>query len=192
MDIFEKEEELKNLKNILAQSITAIRNRNLALLRDLSNRTIHSASIYKDIDSISIAVILFTLSKLLGRTDYYESKNFNDFLRKITDEINLAIGNLKQKKHEKFHKNLKEIIKIINTKGGKLNKYIKDVFREAQINKASRLYEHGISRAETAEILGIGIWELAEYVGTTGIADVDLSLTKSPKERINLAKELFM
>ncbi len=191
MNIFEKEEELKNLNDILTQAITAIRNRNLALLRDLSNRTIHSASIYKDIDSISIAVILYTLSKLLGRTDYYESKDFNEFIRKIIGEINFAISSLKQRKHNKFHKNLKEIIKIINTKGGKLNRYIREVFKEAQINKASRLYEHGISRAETAEILGIGIWELAEYVGTTGIADVDLSLTKPVKERVNLTKELF-
>ena len=191
MEIFEREEELKNLKDVLNQTIIAIKNRNLALLRDLSNRTIHSASIYKDLDSISIAVIIFTMSKLLGRTDYYEDKDFNDFIRAVIDKINLTIGSVKQKNHKQFHKDLKGIIEIMNKKGGKLNKYIQQVFREAQISKASRLYEHGISREETAEVLGIGLWELAEYVGTTGIADTDLSFTKPLKERINLAKQLF-
>ena len=45
---------------------------------------------------------------------------------------------------------------------GPLKEYIQEVFRKAYINKASRIYEHGISRAETAGLLGVTQWELAE------------------------------
>ncbi|MEM2462826.1 MAG: hypothetical protein QXD71_01515, partial [Candidatus Pacearchaeota archaeon] len=62
---------------------------------------------------------------------------------------------------------------------------------KAAINKASRIYEHGISRAETARLLGITQWELAEYVGLTGIADTDLSITLPIEKRIKLAESLF-
>ena len=72
-----------------------------------------------------------------------------------------------------------------------MRNYIKDVFRKAEINKASRIYEHGISMQKTAELLGISIFELAEYAGSTGIGDVNLSITKDIGERIKIAKEIL-
>lgn len=73
----------------------------------------------------------------------------------------------------------------------KLKSYILEVFRKAAISKASRVYEHGISRAETSRLLGVTQWELAEYAGRTGISDINLSITKPIKERIKLAEKLF-
>jgi len=69
--------------------------------------------------------------------------------------------------------------------------YIKDVFRKAQINKASRIYEHGISMEKTAKILGISVWELSEYVGKTRIDDINLGITTPIRKRIKLAEEVF-
>ena len=44
---------------------------------------------------------------------------------------------------------------------------------------------------KTAKLLGISIWELAEYAGQTGISDVNLSITMPIKKRIKLAMEMF-
>jgi hypothetical protein len=44
---------------------------------------------------------------------------------------------------------------------------------------------------QTADILGISPFELAEYAGKTGIADVNLSLTLDIKKRISLARSVF-
>ena len=71
----------------------------------------------------------------------------------------------------------------------KLKIHIKEVFEKARINKASRLYEHGISAGRTADLLGISTWELMDYSGTTGLADK--GITKDVKERIKIARELF-
>ena len=79
----------------------------------------------------------------------------------------------------------------INKLSGKLKIFIKDVFRRATINKASRIYEHGISMEKTASLLGITMFELAEYAGQTGIPDVPENKTLSVKTRIKLAMEMF-
>jgi len=81
--------------------------------------------------------------------------------------------------------------KLIQQLSGNLKKNIDYVFRKAKINKASRIYEHGISMEKTAKILGISIWELAEYAGKTGVGDVNLAVTMPIRNRIKLAEEIF-
>ncbi len=91
----------------------------------------------------------------------------------------------------KFRFEIEHLRTSIQNLSGHLKDYISEVFRKAKINKASRIYEHGISMEKTAKILGISVWELAEYVGQTRVANVDLSITMPIKERIKLAEEMF-
>ena len=44
---------------------------------------------------------------------------------------------------------------------------------------------------QTAKILGISVWELAEYAGQTGIADVNYAITMPIRERIKIAEGAF-
>ena len=44
---------------------------------------------------------------------------------------------------------------------------------------------------QTASLLGITLYELADYVGKTGISDVPENKTMDTKERIKLAMEMF-
>jgi hypothetical protein len=44
---------------------------------------------------------------------------------------------------------------------------------------------------KTAKILGISLWELSEYTGKTGIANVNLAVTIPIKKRIKFAEEIF-
>ena len=83
------------------------------------------------------------------------------------------------------------IRKAINKLSGKLKTYIQEVFKSAEINKASRLHEHGLSMEQTAKLLGVNRFELAEYVGKTGISEVPESKTMTPKKRIKLAEMMF-
>ena len=68
---------------------------------------------------------------------------------------------------------------------------MKDVFTLAKINKASKIYDHGISMEKTAKILGITLWELAEYSGRSQTGNVNLGVTMKLKDRIKLAEEIF-
>ena len=92
---------------------------------------------------------------------------------------------------ELFRNDFKMIRGSIENLSGKLKRYIKEVLRNAEINKASRLYEHGISMEQTASLLGVTLYELADYVGRTGIPDAPENKTMNTKERIKLAMGMF-
>ncbi len=191
MSILEKEAELKNILEILKNAKKALKTDDILLMKEMSNRTIHSASLYKDPDSVTIAVTIYALAKIIERKKYEQYKEWPSFFNRINKDIDNALAHLSKSQFKEFHDDLHDIRKAAHQLSGHLKIYIQDVFRHASINKASRLYEHGISMAETAELLDITTWELAEYVGTTGISDVDLSVTMPIKERINFAKKLF-
>ena len=90
-----------------------------------------------------------------------------------------------------FENELRGYLKTLSTTEGKLNAYIKDVVEKARINKASRLYEHGISIGRTADMLGINKYELMDYIGKTYIADVKENKTLSVKKRLEIARRIF-
>lgn len=184
-------QEKENILDILLKAKQAIKEENVVLMRELSDRTLHSASIYGDTDNIAVAVIIYMLSKVIERKKYHEYKEWPVFFQTCMNGLSIAITSLKRNDIKKFCSSLKEIRKRVSKISGNLRHYIKDVFRKAEINKASRIYEHGISMQKTAELLGISIFELAEYAGSTGIGDVDLSITKGISERIKIAEEIL-
>lgn len=184
-------QEKENIIRILKESKIAIKNENVVLLKELSNQTVHTASIYQDSDNVAVAVIVYSLSKLMERKHYHQYKNWPQFFRCYVSCINNAILFLKKEDIGGFREQIRRIRKSINKLSGNLKKYIKDVFRKASINKASRIYEHGISMETTSKLLGISIWELAEYAGETGISDVNLSVTMPIRDRIKLAENFF-
>ena len=56
--------------DILEKAKIAIEDGNPVNLNDLSNRTIHTASIEQDTDSVILAVIIYSLSKIIERGEY--------------------------------------------------------------------------------------------------------------------------
>jgi len=183
--------EINHLIDVFTKVKEAIEEKNIVKLKILSNQTIHSASIYQQSDFIAIAVIIYGISKIVEREKYRTYKEWPEFYSNLLSYIKGIISSLKRNDIDEFRQNLLRIRKLINELTGKLGTYIKDVFRRASVNKASRIYEHGISLSKTAELLGITEFELAEYAGRTGIADVNLSVTKSIKQRIKTAEKLF-
>ena len=152
-------------------------------IKEQSNYVIHNASIYQDKDSILVAVIIYSVSKVLERTDAKLVKS------KIINHLVEAIKFLKQNNKKSFEQELKHLNLELNKLDPKLKLHIKEVFEKAKVNKASRLYEHGISAGRTADLLGITTWELMEYSGATGISEK--GVTKSAKDRIKIARGLF-
>jgi predicted RNA-binding protein len=187
----EKEDEKKNVIDILSGTLKALEAKDVYLLKELSNRTIHSASIQQDANSIAVAVIVYALSKITERPKYQQYRGWQSFYNNFLRNIERAIKDLQNDDIESFGKDLAAIRDSISGLSGKLRFYIGDVFRKASINKASRIYEHGISMQQTADMLGITPFELAEYSGRTGIPDVNLSITMDVRKRINLAESIF-
>ncbi len=184
-------QDKRHVIKILQRTQRALRKEDYVKIKNLSNQVVHDSSIYQDPDIISIAVIIYALSKLIEREKYEEYSQWPQFYRDYVNSLDRGLKALKDNDIEGFRNEIENIRTSIEKLSGKLKNYMSEVFRKAQINKASRIYEHGISMEKTAKILGISVWELAEYAGQTGIGDVDLSLTMPIKDRIKLTEEIF-
>lgn len=184
-------QESDNVLRILKGTRDALEKNDSFTIRDLSNQTINTSSLTQDSDNIAVAVIVYSLSKIVERQDYRRLPGWNEFYKKILLFLDKSIKDIENKQYEKFREDFKTIKGAIDNLSGKLKKYIKEVLRSAEINKASRLYEHGISMEQTAKLLGITLYELAEYVGKTGISDSPENRTMNTKERIKIAMEMF-
>ncbi len=187
------EEQVKqNILRLLDKALWAIKGNDIKTLKDLSNETIHDASVYQDRYSITIAVLFYSLSKIYERNVHYNQfKGWNLFCDNCIKELEEARRYLELGDLDSFDNALSRHIKLMGKIDRKLKQYIQDVFYNAKINKASRIYEHGISIGRTAELLGISRFELMDYIGTTYIADVEHNLTLSAADRLKIARGLF-
>ena len=184
-------QERENIITILEKAKKALKEEDSVTIKELSNRTVHSSAIYQDPDNINIAVILYALSKIIERTHYRELEGWGKFRETYETSLENALIALKRNDIEVYREQIDQIKESVRKLSGHLKTYIEEVFRKANINKASRLYEHGISMESTAKILGISIWDLNNYVGQTGIADVNLAYTLEIKQRLKNVEEIF-
>jgi hypothetical protein len=184
-------QEEENVLRILKETRVALEKNDSFTLKSLSNQTINTASLAQDSDNIAVAVIVYSLSKIVERLDYRQLPGWKKFYSNVLLYLDKSIKDIEDKNYERFREDFKGIRGSIENLSGKLKKYVKEVIRSAEINKASRIYEHGISMEQTANLLGISLYELADYVGKTGISDVPENKTLNAKERIKLAMEMF-
>lgn len=185
-------QEVGNILKIFQETKQAIGENDSVKLKELSDHTIHTSSITQDEDNILVAVIVYSLSKIIERRQYQEYSSWKDFYKIVTSSIDKSITALKQNNEEEFKKNLELINKAINKLSGKLKSYIQDVFKKARINKASKIYEHGISMERTAHLLGVSLFEIASYAGQKGdAAEAPLTKTMDVKSRIKIAMDMF-
>ncbi len=187
----EDKKEVEHFVSVLSDATKALIKDDSVKLKELSNKTIHSASIFQDTDSITIAILIYSLSKLVERREHLKIKNWSNFTRKFNLAVSIAARSLEQNRRDKFTHYLEMARKSISSISPNIKPAVQDVLRKASINKASKIYEHGISMEQTAKLLGITQWELSEYTGQTGIADVDYNKTMDVKARARMALEFF-
>ncbi|MGD9276596.1 MAG: hypothetical protein PVJ67_05470 [Candidatus Pacearchaeota archaeon] len=184
-------QEKENILRIFQEVKLAIKKSDLIKLKELSNQTNNTASRTQDPDNIAIAVIIYSLSKILERQEYRDYPGWNNFYNIIVSCIDESIKAIKKNDEKKLKQNIELIRRTIDKLSGNLKKYIQDVFRKASINKALKIHEHGISMEKTARLLGISIFELANYAGEKQVSDVPITKTVDVKDRIKLAMGMF-
>jgi hypothetical protein len=184
-------EEVEHVISILEESKKALSKEDAAKLRELSNQTVHSASVFQDAGSITLAVIIYSLGKIIERQDYRKIKRWSESVKKINAMLDISIATLKNKQFDKYPIYLEKTRKVLTSISINLKPYIQEVLRKASINKASKIYEHGISMGQTAQMLGITQWELSEYSGQKESRDREYTTTLDVKKRALMALEFF-
>lgn len=181
----------ENLVRILNSSKIAFKNKDSATLKKLSNETLHTSTILQDSANILVAVVIYSLGKILEREKYQKLSGWKNFESLTLSAIKKSIDDLNKQKVKKFTRDFVQIRKAIGKISGKLRKYIEEVFKKSEVSKASRIYEHGISLERTSKLLGITVYDLANYVGKTGISEVRLNETLSVKNRVKILERMF-
>jgi hypothetical protein len=184
-------QEKENILRILSGTKQAIKEGKYAEIKDLSNQTTNTASLAQDPDNIAVAVIVYSLSKILQRENYSQLPGWANFYKIYLSAIDKAILAIQKNDEKALSQNLELITSSIEKLSGKLKLYIQDVFRKSRINKASRIHEHGISKEKTAKLLGISLYELASYAGQKNIVEAPISRIPDVKTRIKLAMDMF-
>lgn len=184
-------EEVENIVRILRETKKYIQEGNVHDLKNLSNQTIHTATISQDADNIIVAVLVYSLGKVFERERYRGLQGWAKFEKTLFKNLDESIKLLESNQLEKARIHLGRIRESINKISGDLSRYIKDVFEKAQINKAFKLYEHGLSSEKTAQLLGISLWDLSTYIGQSSIGDAKVAISMPEKKRIKIAEDFF-
>ncbi len=175
-----KEDVLAVLKDV----INALKKEDYSALSEISNHTIHDASIFQEDDPLTIAVLVYALSKVINRC-----LERGQACPLVVPTLQKAHDALQQDDDNAYRAVIKRLLKEISDYDAQLKLYIQQVIEQARIKKASKLHEHGISIARTAELLGLSQWELQSYIGKT-VTDVPSDGMKLT-ERLRRARELF-
>ncbi|MBT6690355.1 hypothetical protein HN903_02875 [archaeon] len=184
-------EEVENVLRILRSAKQFIEEDKANELKSLSNQTIHVAAISKDADNIVVAVLVYSLGKVMERAHYRDMEGWSVFYEAVVKNLGEAVVALDKKDTEGARKNLGAIRHSLNEIEGDLGHYISDVFRKAEINKAFKLYEHGLSSSATAELLGVSLWDMASYIGQSHIGNSKIAISMPVEERVKIAEEFF-
>ena len=183
--------EVDNVLRILRSARKLVEEDRANELKSLSNQTVHAAAISQDADNIVVAVLVYSLGKVMERDHYREMEGWSEFYEAVIKNLDEATKKLGADDIVGARKNLGAIRNSLNKIEGDLGRYVKDVFRKAEINKAFKLYEHGLSSEATAELLGVSLWDMASYIGQSSIGDSKVAISMPVAQRVKIAEGVF-
>ncbi|MFH1637822.1 MAG: hypothetical protein ABIB71_05340 [Candidatus Woesearchaeota archaeon] len=160
-------------------------------LKGVSDYTLHYAGIFQDPDSVNMAIIIYSLAKIVERRKMYKHIKWESFSKKILKKIEGARNALEKENFVTYSNHIKNLMMLMGKAESKFGEYVTEVINQAKIKKGSKVFEHGISVGRAAEIMGISPWELMEYVGHTRIMDKTPMLSMTAKKRLQEARRIF-
>jgi len=185
-----KEAIRKDILDILRDSIKAIKRDNIVELRELSDHTLHSSTIYQEEDSNAVAVVIYSLFKIYEKQKFQTYEGWQFFNADVLKQLEAAYNGLITANTAQYRISVKNIFGLISKFEKAFGIFITEVVEQTKVKKGSKLIEHGLSVGRTAEMLGISRWDLMEYLGITNFAEMQ-PRTISVKERLKTAERLF-
>ena len=109
-------QEKDNILKILEGTKASIQKGDAVTIKNLSNQTTNTIALTHDPDNIAVAVIVYSISKLLERQDYQKLPGWQEFYNTIFKGIDNAINSIKDNDEKAIKENLnclrKSLIKV--------------------------------------------------------------------------------
>lgn len=182
MDEHIKKVSVSTLGRVM-QILNVKEDKDILEIKELSNSTIHNASVFQDDVSVSIAVVIYALSKIMERNpDELDYAKILKMLASLRDS-------LERGSDKEFSAAMGRLISEISKRDARLKMYTQEVITESQVKKGCKLCEIGLSTAKASEVMGVSQWDMMKYLGNTNLnehsAGVDI------KSRMKFARSLF-
>ncbi len=184
-------QEKENILRILKETILALKKGDSLRLKLLSDQTNHTVTIGQDSDNVIVAVLVYSLGKIIERESYKRMDGWPAFLESLVTNLKEAARFLEKGDIDQTRNCFGQIRNSVNNIDGNLRDYINDVFYKAGVNKAFRFYEHGLSSQRTAELLGVSVWDLNSYIGQSNIAEAKVSESMPIKKRVEIMEDFL-
>lgn len=151
-------------------------------LEELSNHGIDDVAVHKDIDLVSVTVLIYSLYKI---ADSISEDNY----QKILKELISAKNSLEQNQLGRYNGNIKTLFNLVRSSNAKVKTHLQDVLDAAKIKKSAILFDKGLSIGQAAGLMGLSNWDLQAYTGKTIRVEHD---EKIPAEkRVMAALKIF-
>ena len=152
-------------------------------LKELSDHAVEDVAVQKDLDLISVTVLIYSLYKIVQQIKDNEYKD-------ILTELKFAQKFLQQNNLGRYNKCIKSLYTLVRQSHGKIKEHLDDVLHAARIKKGSVLLHKGLSIGQAAGLMGLTNWDLQQYAGHT-VALEQHQETFPAKERLLLALKIF-
>lgn len=185
-----KESIRKDILDILRDSIRAIKRDDIVQLRELSDHTLHSSTIYQEEETTAIAVLIYSLFKIYEKQGLRNDNEWPNFNANVLKLLENAYESFIKADVAQYRINIKKLFESISKFEKSFGKFVTEVIENSKIKKGEKLIEHGLSIGRTAEMLGISRWDLMSYLGVTDYAEKEPE-TITVKDRLKAAERLF-
>jgi len=122
--------ERDNVLRILEETKNSIKAGDATKIKILSNQTTNTASLTQDPDNIAVAVIVYSIGKIMERRDYQQLRGWKEFYRLVNSSLDRAIKDVQKNNEKGFRSDFEMIRKAINKVSGKLKRYIQELLKE--------------------------------------------------------------
>ncbi|MFA5406412.1 MAG: hypothetical protein WC307_03595 [Candidatus Nanoarchaeia archaeon] len=160
---------------ILDGVITAFDKYDPDAIMEWSDHIIHSASIYQEEHTFMVAVIVYSIGKIMakGKVRRYPQEAWNEFESTVKNTLREALESLQADKHAAFDKSMALLQKAVFRLDQSFMSYVDYVVDNAKLKKGTKMFEHGVSLKRVAELFGVSEWDLRNYAGKTRILERD-------------------
>ncbi|MAG78130.1 hypothetical protein CL616_02065 [archaeon] len=186
-----EEEIRRDILKVLRKVYSSVKKEDADSMKFSSDYTLHNSSMYQDKDSVSIAVIVYSMYKIFSRERLKGRKDFEIFKKSFLSLISDAQSSLAKNDYAKYRKVVKKMFNVIGKLEKKFGMYITQVISQSRIKKGGRVYEHGVSVGRASELLGVSTWDLMNYIGNTKLSDAEPFFRGDVNDRIVLARRIF-
>jgi hypothetical protein len=182
------------MKEVLKKDIIEILSKTIAILeiqekkdfeelKKLSDQAVETVALHKDLDIISITVLIYSIYKIARDIP---KENYRDLLA----ELKFAKTHLEKNQFTNYNRSIRTLFALIKKSNVKVKEHLDDVMHASRIKKGAVLLKKGLSLGQAAGLMGLSNWDLQQYAGRTTVLEQHNEAVPITK-RMTLALKIF-